>query len=255
MGFEIKIDNASVRGLNPKISFIMVSGEDKKEAAQKLFKEQYEKSEHLQRELNAAYQQLLEERGLRLAIAEEQLDRAAEQQRLLTEHIISDSSAMPGEPAERLEEALNPDDIGAINPASGEISVQNVLLCDSTLSVQVGANSPVTLGSIKQFAVFKAVLELSDLNKYDGPCNLKVIGKKARSIEKSLSDEPPSNYIRLPEEVSKICFDLREYCNQNSRLDFLSSLILQPRKKRVSLAGHNVQPSPHPFDGTPISEY
>ena len=71
--FEIKIDNASVRGLNPTINFIMVSGEDKKEEAMEKFKNEYEQKIAMLEEVLQNKDALLAERGQRADLVEGQL--------------------------------------------------------------------------------------------------------------------------------------------------------------------------------------
>ncbi|VGO12622.1 Secreted effector protein PipB2 [Pontiella desulfatans] len=72
-GFEIKIDNASVRGLNPTINFIMVSGADKKAEALEKFKNEYEHTITLLEQALANKEALLAEQGQRAGLAENQL--------------------------------------------------------------------------------------------------------------------------------------------------------------------------------------
>lgn len=76
MGFRIKIDNASLRGLNPTLNFIMESEDDeKRETAWKLFKAEYEcRIALLEQELQGS-KDLLEERGQRTDLAEQQLSK------------------------------------------------------------------------------------------------------------------------------------------------------------------------------------
>jgi hypothetical protein len=74
MGFRIKIDSASLRGLNPTLNFIMESEDDeKREEAQKLFKTIYEQKIALLEEKLKNSGHLLEERTRRADLAEEQL--------------------------------------------------------------------------------------------------------------------------------------------------------------------------------------
>ena len=71
--FEIKIDNAFVRGLNPTINFIMVSGDSKKEEALEQFKSEYEQKILILEEALTGKNSLLEERAKRADLAEGQL--------------------------------------------------------------------------------------------------------------------------------------------------------------------------------------
>jgi len=71
--FTIKIDNASLRGLNPTLNFIMESGEANRDEAKELFKTIYEhKISFLEEKLQSS-EKLLTERALRVDLAEEQL--------------------------------------------------------------------------------------------------------------------------------------------------------------------------------------
>ncbi len=71
--FRIKIDNASVRGLNPTINFIMESGENKKDKAAKQFKIEYEQKVAMLETLIQQKEMVLTERSKRLELAENQL--------------------------------------------------------------------------------------------------------------------------------------------------------------------------------------
>jgi uncharacterized protein YjbI with pentapeptide repeats len=73
IGFTIKIDNASLRGLNPTLNFIMESGEANRDEAKELFKTVYEHKISLLEEKLQNSAQLLEERTRRTDLAEEQL--------------------------------------------------------------------------------------------------------------------------------------------------------------------------------------
>lgn len=71
--FEIKIDNASVRGLNPTINFIMVSGDAQKENAKQAFADAFEEKNRALEETLLNKNRLLEEVGRRADLAENQL--------------------------------------------------------------------------------------------------------------------------------------------------------------------------------------
>jgi hypothetical protein len=73
MGFKIKIDNASLRGLNPTLNFIMETGDDKRAEAKELFEIIYEqKIDLLELKLQNS-ENLLAERTRRANLAEDQL--------------------------------------------------------------------------------------------------------------------------------------------------------------------------------------
>lgn len=135
-----------------------------------------------------------------------------------------------------------------------------IKLCDKSHSVQVEDFVPVEFNSIKQYAVFKATLELSD-KKYAGPVNLKEIAKRAGEIEQQLTPQEDQKknigrFISSPEEVSKIVFDLRDYTNKpHSRLAFLKPLILRPRQTRVDLTNYDVDFNASLSGARKISEY
>ena len=73
LGFKIKIDNASIRGLNPTLNFIMETGDDKREEASKLFKAEYEHRIALLEQKLQSSETLLAEQGRRTDLTEQQL--------------------------------------------------------------------------------------------------------------------------------------------------------------------------------------
>lgn len=73
MGFKIKIDNASIRGLSPTLNFIMETGDDKQEEASKLFKAEYEHRIALLEQKLQSSETLLAEQGRRTDLTEQQL--------------------------------------------------------------------------------------------------------------------------------------------------------------------------------------
>lgn len=75
MGFQIQIDNFSIRGLNPTLNFIMVSGDEKREVARKLFIAGLEHENALLKQECKSLKTQLEERGRRADLAEQALVR------------------------------------------------------------------------------------------------------------------------------------------------------------------------------------
>lgn len=256
MGFEVMIKNAEVHGLNPTVNFIMVTGDDKKEEASALFSERYEqKIGELQSELSRVNQLLLDERGHRVDFAEKHLDIQAEQQQLMAQYVMPLVADLLNRKTPSHQNKMDAAEEIKQLPSDPSASLP-VTLCDKNLSVQVAENVPVIFGSLKHYAAFKATLELSDPKKHSGPCNLAEIAKYAGEIEIRLSKGKVEWPINSSEEISKICCSLRNYCHENARLDFLQPLVLQQRKKTVSLLGYAINPpSDHLPQGRPISAY
>lgn len=73
IGYTIKIDNASIRGLNPTLNFVMESGDEKRNDAKEVFNAEYEHRVVLLEEKLQSAQHLLAERSKRADLAEQQL--------------------------------------------------------------------------------------------------------------------------------------------------------------------------------------
>jgi hypothetical protein len=134
-----------------------------------------------------------------------------------------------------------------------------IQLCDKSHSVQVREYVPVEFNSIKQYAVFKAILQLSD-QEYEEPVNLQEFANRAGKIEQQLTpqtDQEKNGWqsISSSEDVSKILYDLREYYKSNSRLAFLKPLILQPRQSRLDLANYEIDFDASLSGARKISQY
>lgn len=254
MGFKIKIDNASVRGLNPTLNFIMEAGDDKRADAQELFKQEYEKQiQKLKKELQKANEQLLAERGARANFAEKHLEISAKHQQITNQFF----APLLTELLQR-KDSPNKKRLGHRESEQSNGKVQKVMLCDKSLTVQIGENEPVAFGSVKQYAVFKAVIQASKIQ--DQRVDLEQIAENAGEIESALTSakeekRPGWRVINGANEVSGICHDLREYCEKNGQLGFLMPLILQAYKKIVPLAGYEIEEVEFISDGRPISDY
>ncbi len=254
IGFTIKIDNASVRGLNPTLNFIMESGDDKRADAQELFTQEYEKQiQKLKTELQKANEQLLTERGARANFAEKHLEISAKHQQIMNQFF----TPLLAELLQRKDPPIRK----RLSHRESEQSngkVQKVMLCDKSLTVQIGENEPVAFGSVKQYAVFKAVIQASKIQ--DQRVDLEQIAESAGEIESALTPAKEKKRrgwqtINRANEVSGICHDLREYCEKNGQLGFLMPLILQAYKKSVPLAGYEIEEVEFISDGRPISDY
>jgi uncharacterized protein YjbI with pentapeptide repeats len=253
-GFKIRIDNASLRGLNPTLNFIMESGDDKKADAQELFKQEYEKQiQKLKKELQKTNRQLLAEREARANFAEKHLEISTEQQQIINQlftPFLAEFLQRKDSPSRKR--------LGHRESERPNGEIQKVMLCDKFLTVQVGENEPVSFGSVKQYAVFKAVLQASKIQ--DQRVDLEQIAETAGKIESALTPakekkRPGWQAVNRANEVSGICHDLREYCEKNEQLGFLMPLILQAYKKSVPLAGYEIEEGEFISDGRPISDY
>ena len=254
MGFKIKIDNASVRGLNPTLNFIMISGEENKELAKEQFSRSFEeKALEWKNEMRDLYQQLAAEKDKRADLATKYIEMNADYQK-----IISQALPLMLETVDQVTKRPPPARMKATPTHPSQTGEKlSVWFSDKQLAVTVESYDAILFNTVRQYAVFRAVIKAS-IKKKDR-IELSDIVTYARDIEEALINnlkKEKYSYIDAATDVSNVCCTLRKYCYNNPKLNFLIPLIPQAGHTMIDPAGFTFEnESKLATNGRRISSY
>ena len=260
LGFEIKVDNASILGLNPTLNFVIISGADKVDEVKELYDEVCKlRIENLENQLINT-QQLLGEREKRAELAENQLvamnDLLSEKDsfNLTTlQHFFEGMVSM-------IEQSQPNGFISMIKDTWDQITADHplqtqelkclpeqphtVLFNIPARTVQVDSGMPIHIGSVREFSALWAIVETNDraslcrnvqtLDVFESALRLETVIRRPNDRGSALTDQDED--VIINSAISQ----LRKKAKLPAYNDLLL-LIPAAGTKRICMNGWDVQ--------------